>query len=344
MRVFHSAALLVSAGFVVSACAEPRAAATQAEPPPLVRAAKVEPGRAPPIHAVGSLVGKEEVRLSFKNGGKIDRVLVEAGATVRRGQVLARVNQTEISSQVAQANASAEKAQLDFARVERLHGQGTVPQATYDAAKTALDVASSAAAIARYNEDAAVIVAPDDGVVERRLAEVSEVMAPGQPVFAFRGARRGVVLHVGLTDRDLQSVHAGTRATAKFGALPGESFAGSVTTLASSSTAATGTFEAEIKLDTADPRLLPGLVASVALDRASANVAWIPIEAVVDPVDHQGSVFVLDPGSHVERRAVRIAYLDGARAGISDGLSGSERVVTDGANSCASGGAVRLSP
>jgi multidrug efflux system membrane fusion protein len=343
--------LLIAPALALSACAEPRAAAqtSPAALPALVRTAPIEVGNAPPVRAVGMLAGKGEIRLSFKNGGTVERLRVEAGASVRRGEILGALNQTEISSQLAQAVSAADKASLDFDRVDHLRRQGTVAQASYDEAKTALDVARGSVAIARYNETGTALVAPEDGVIERRLAEVGEIVGPGQAVYTLREARRGLVLRVGLTDKDVQQVHVGTAGRVRFSALAKQPFAGTVTEIASSASPLTGTFEAEVRIDAPDPRLLPGLVGSAELDRTSAPVTWLPIEALADPNGLAASVYTLvEPANgappRVERRAVEIAYLEEARVAIVSSLVGATRVVTDGLASCEPGATVRLAP
>jgi multidrug efflux pump subunit AcrA (membrane-fusion protein) len=69
--------LLLVLPFASAACTAAHAVPPPApEPPPVVRVASVETGEAPPIHAVGTLAGKAEVKLSFKNGGTVEHLLV----------------------------------------------------------------------------------------------------------------------------------------------------------------------------------------------------------------------------------------------------------------------------
>jgi RND family efflux transporter MFP subunit len=219
-----------------------------------------------------------------------------------------------------------------------------VAQATFDGAKTARDVAASALTIAQYNRQVAELVAPEDGVIEQRLAEVSELVGPGQSVYTLRAAKSGLVLRVALTDRDLLQTHVGTAAKVRLGALPGETFTGKVSELANAASPRSGTFEAEIRFDARDPRLLPGLVATAELTRTAPSLTWVPVEALVDQSGHAASVFALSEQvpPRVEKRPVEIAYLDGSRAGVSHGLQGVTQVVTDGVANCAQGGPVQF--
>ena len=118
-----------------------------------------------------------------------------------------------------------------------------------------------------------------------------------------------------------------------------------MTELASSANPRTGTFEAELKLDGADSRLLPGMIGNAELTRAAPQLTWVPIEALVEQQGLSASVYAFDPSGDkpkVAKRPVQIAYLDGARVGVSRGLQGVTQVVTDGAASCDTGTAVQL--
>ena len=69
-----------------------------------------------PIHASGKLNSKTESKLSFKTGGIIERIYVDDGYTVGKGDLLARLNLEEIKSQVKQAELALQKATRDFTR------------------------------------------------------------------------------------------------------------------------------------------------------------------------------------------------------------------------------------
>ncbi len=69
--------------------------------------------RSEPIYVSGTVASSDEAKLSFKIGGIVQRILVEEGQSVRKGQLLASLDQTEISAQVNQAQYATEKAERD---------------------------------------------------------------------------------------------------------------------------------------------------------------------------------------------------------------------------------------
>jgi multidrug efflux system membrane fusion protein len=296
----------------------------------------------PPVHAVGISSGKEEIKLSFKNGGTVESLRVEAGAHVRKGQVLATLNQVEIRAQVRQARANLDKAERDERRVKELQQSGSTPVADVENAQTALEVARAGLDTAAYNAGVAEIVAPEDGTIVRRLVEVNESVGGGQPIYALRSSRRGFVVRVGLADREAVEVQLGAPAKITFDAYPGRTFEGQLTELATAASPRTGTYEAEIKIDAGGTELLSGLVAHVELAQAKPEtVDMIPIEALVEGSGNHGQVFTLDADNRARKLPVQIAFIDGDRVAIAQGLESVHEVVTDGASYLSQGALAR---
>lgn len=329
---------------MLAACSGRAPARREADEPVAVRVAPVVLERtASPIEATGTLAPRDGAHLGFKVGGVIARVLVDEGARVRAGQLLAALDPGDIDPAVTQAEAAAEKAERDYQRVQRLYADSVTTLSQLQDAGTARDAARAARDAARFNRGTSRIVAPTDGVVLRRLAESGEVVGPGTPVLVFGSRARGQVMRVGLADRDFVRVRLGDRATVRFSALPGRTFEGTVTEVGAAADPATGTYGVEVAVRGADS-LASGLVGSVEIrPRAEADVAIVPIEALIEANGDRASVFTVDStGRRVERRAVRLAFLAGDRVAIASGLEGVSRVVTEGAGRIDGGDAVEV--
>jgi membrane fusion protein, multidrug efflux system len=308
-----------------------------------VRTAPVERIRhAPALRTTGVLAGKEELRLSFKLGGIVDRVLVDEGATVRPGQVLATLKMPEVSAAVTQARRGLEKAERDLARVRELFAGKAATLEQLQNATTAVDLAAAGAAGATFNEDHASIRAPAAGKILRRLAEHDELVTAGAPVLILRAHGRGWVLRAGVSDRDVVRVSLGDRASLTFDALPDRSFTATVSEIAEGATPVTGSYELELRVDPAAAPLRSGLIARAVIAPATTALrTFVPLEALQEGDGSRAIVFVPGAdGTRAERRAVTIAYLDGGRAAIASGLDGVTAVVTDGAARLVAGAAI----
>jgi RND family efflux transporter MFP subunit len=339
-------ALLAAGLLLASACSSSRAAPADPSSAAVpVRSTPVTRGALPaPVRAAGTVRPKDERMLSFKVGGLVSRVRVNAGDRVRRGQVLAELDATELLAGVRQAREGLAKAERDRDRAGTLAAEEVVPRALAEDAETATRVAHAGAEAAEFNLRRAVLTAPDDGWVEERLAEPGEVVGPGFPVLRVSGGGRGFVVRASLPDREVMGLRLGQRALVAIDARPGSPLHGAVSEIARRASRATGTYDVEIRLDPEGATdLLSGLTAKVEIARDLEVPAAVPLGALVEADGAGGAVFAVE-GGKARRVPVRIAYLLGDRAVLADALPGVSGVVTDGAAKLADGTAVHLVP
>lgn len=305
-------------------------------------AAVAQTDAAPTIRASGILTAKQELKLSFKAGGLVQRVTVEEGARVAKGQLLATLNKAEIDAQVAQAERGFEKAARDLKRAELLHGKNVATLEQLQDATTAFDLAKAGLDAARFNQQYASIVAPGNGRILERFAEEGEMVPPGAPIFLFAASGKGWIVRASVADRDAVRVKLGDRATVRLSAHPGVTFPAEVTEIAAAASAQTGTFDLELQIEAGTSAFLSGLAARVEIEPAQKEpVFFVPVEALVEGDGDRAGVYTLS-GSTVRRVPVRTAFIDGDRVAIRDGLEGVEQVVTDGVAELSDGIAVRV--
>lgn len=338
-----TAAVLLAA---VSACVGGSAQSheTDAAEPVTVRAAPViERLIARPIVATGTVGHKDEIVMSFKIGGIVERIAVDAGQPVRAGQTLAVLDLREIEATLTKARTTAEKAERDLERARRLYGDSVVTLAQFEDAQTAAEVSHADLDAAAFNRRYAVIVAPTAGTILRRSAEPGELVSPGAPVLTVGSLARGIVVRVGLADRDLVRVRSGDGAVVAFEALPDITFSGTVTEIGAAADPGTGTYLVEITLPDAES-LLAGMVGQVEI-RPNNGVPGVivPIEAVLEADGTTATVFVLSTdGTRAERRRVTVLSIEDDGVAIAAGLEGVDAVITDGAAWLDDGAAVRV--
>lgn len=118
-----------------------------------------------PIFASGQFLTDDETVLSFKTGGIVEDIFVREGDYVKKGQVLATLNLTEIKAQELQAELSYEKARRDFERVKNLYNDSVATLEQYQNSKTVLDLALETLNSAKYNLNYSRIIAVHDGYI-----------------------------------------------------------------------------------------------------------------------------------------------------------------------------------
>jgi multidrug efflux system membrane fusion protein len=320
------------AALALTACGdEPPALAQTATP---VRAALSSSGpAAPAILTTGRVETSDEMRLSFKVGGVIREIAVEAGDRVRKGQRLAQIELAEVASQVSQARETAAKAQRDLARGERLYADQVISLEQLEAWRTGAAVAQAQLDAAEFNRSHAVIVAPRDGTVLQRLAEERELVPAGEPVLVLGAEDRGFVVSAALSDREVVQLAASDAVEVRTDAFPGKVIAGHVSEIATAADRDTGLFPIEVRLEQTELKLVTGLVAKVAITPSTARrgaLTYVPIAAVVEGDGRRASVFVVE-GAKVRRQDVEVAFIGPDSVALTSGLAPGVRVVTDGA-------------
>ena len=287
--------------------------------------------------------------------GRIVAVLVEAGDHVKRGQLLAKIDDSVIVQQVNRLEANLEQARAqaalsaaEYRRAEGVAAAGALSAediekrratAVTDAANVKVVAAQLAEAQARLGRTR--INAPVDGVVLTRRAEVGQIANPGGDAL-FRVESGGEIEMRGqIAEQDLAEVKVGQTATVYLTGLD-RPFTGKVRLLGAIIDPATRLGDIRITLQP-DPALRPGAFARavVAVDKAQRPV--LPQTAVM--ADANGSyVLVVNSAERVERRAVRVSGTTETGVIVADGLTGNERVVATAGGFLRDGETVKVAP
>jgi RND family efflux transporter MFP subunit len=311
-----------------------------------VRIASVTEGPAqPPIEASGVVAARDELRLSFKVGGLVQRVTVREGDAVRKGQLLAQLDPTEISAQVEQSRQMADKAERDLERGTALQADQLIPLEQLQNLRTQADVARAQLRAARFNQQYASITAPADGVVLRRAIEERELAAAGQVVLVLGRNDSGYVVRFAVADRSIVQLRSGDKVDLALDAWPAEPFHANVSQIASAADPATGLFEVEARLAPTANRLVSGLVGRVRLwpRGDAARLAYVPIGAVLEGNGTRAQVFVAD-GGLARRRDVEVAFITADSVAIKAGITAGEKVIATGAPYLEDGGRIAIVP
>ena len=271
------------------------------------------------ILLVGNLIGAATVEVVPKVNGRVESLSVKLGDSVRRGQIIAIVEDNEIQEQVRQAEASFQvgqatirqrEADLKLAktnldRSRSLFERQLLPQQTYDdtearyqAALAQLDLARAQFEQAKARLDELRITlsntripSPVDGFVGKRFVDPGAFVGPNSPIASVVDIRT-VRMVANLVEKDVKRVPVGTRAAVEVDAFPGETFAGRVSRVAPVFDPATRTAEMEIEVPNSAFRLKPGMYARVELTvETRDNALTVPRAAVID-VEGRPGVFV----------------------------------------------------
>ena len=291
------------------------------------------------ITASGPLAAKRDQPVGIAgSGGKVVRVLVDAGSWVRAGQVLAIVDRSVQSQQAAQlaaqvdaARANAALAQSNYERALSLQGRGFVSKAEIDSKKATRDAANAQVRVAQAQLGATRaeigrlnVTAPAAGLIMARNVEVGQIVGAGSPAL-FRLAEGGQMeMQAQLSQQDLAFIHTGMPASVT--PIGSErAYPGSVWQVAPMIDAQSRLGAVRIAVPY-DPAIKPGGFAEAKITAGSTTAPQLPQSAVLS--DDKGNyVYIIDGKNEVERRDIKIGAVNESGVTIAGGLSGNEAVV-----------------
>jgi len=345
-----SVAALACAAAVAWQTAQGGAASAEPKAPEmkLVKAITVRPTpQADSRAAIGEIRPRLESDLGFRVSGKMVERRAEIGALVKKGDVLARIDDQDYRNRLASAEADVAAAQAVLveasaaeARISALLAKGFTTRANHDAtlknlrsAEAKLKSATIAFAMAKDQLGYTELHAEFDGIVTATGAEAGQSVSVGQMVVRVADPKsRDAVFSIA------EAAFAGDRRGSEIPAVtvsllsnPAISTTGTVREIAPMADAATRTFQVKVSLENAPDEMRFGASVAGRVEITGAPVVLLPGSALFDK-DGKPAVWVVDASSAVALKPVAIARYETDRVVVSDGLAKGDRVVTAGVN------------
>lgn len=268
---------------------------------------------------------------------RIEKILVDVGDVVRKGQVLVRLdaaNMQQLQLQLSNQKAVLSNQETDFNRIAELFKVGGVSKAEYDNAKvqlegvkTQLNVLKTQFAQLSRN---AQLVAPISGVVTARNYDDGD-MYGGQPILTIEQTNPVKVM-VNISEVHYKEVKRGQTVNISLDAYNGETFQGKVTIINPSIDPATHTFQAEVTINNASQRVRPGMFARATFNFGDQSHVVIPDEALVKQIGAGDRyVYVYDAAKQtVSYNKVELGKHLGDKYEILSGVKDGDQVVIAG--------------
>ena len=342
---------MVSCFALTAAC---RPAPPPSEPTPSLTVSIVAPRTqtiAREVRASGAIAAWEEIQIGAELAGvRAEAVLVEVGDTVRRGDVVVRLDSRTVAAQLARSDAAVREAQasLELAtsrarRTRALAAESLVPAQNVDdvvaaeaQARAQLDTAQANRAVAQLQVDFATVRAPQDGVISARSVQPGQVVGGGELLRLIRGGR--LEWRAELDEADLMRVVTG--ASVELDGMDGSRVAGRVRQVAPGidSGRRTGT----VYVDVPRPGTLrAGAFAQGRIVLGQATALTVPASAVVRR-DGRAYVYLVDKENRARQRLVDLGVDVGDDLEILGGLAAADAVVARGAGFLNDGDLVRV--
>ena len=320
------------------------------------------------LNASGYVTARRQATVSSKVTGKVVEVLVEEGLKVKEGQVLARLDDTNVKTSlrlaeaqwVSATNALAEtrvrikEAEQELQRQEGLIRNNIATQADYDHAEASAlalkakleqqqaDVRVAEKQMAYWDQqmDDTIIRAPFAGIVTSKNAQPGEMISPISAGGGF--TRTGICtivdmesleIEIDVNESYINRVEPGQAVEATLDAYPDWKIPCKVIAIIPTADRQKSTVKVRVGFDKLDPRILPEMSVKVAFREAggsgpAAGRTVVVPKAAIRQQDGRSAVLVVLHGK-VERRAVTVSDTRSDEAAVSAGLGAGERVVAD---------------
>lgn len=285
------------------------------------------------VRAVGSLQSTQGVVVRPEASGRIARLGFEQGGRVRRGQLLVQLDDTLQRAQLQQAEAQASIARTNLARSRELLAQNFVSASAVDQNQAALQVAEAQVALAKAQVERMRVLAPFDGTVGIRSADVGEYVRDGADIVSLEDLS-SLTVRFALPERYADRVRAGQPVEIAVDAFPDREFTGRVQAIDVQVNPDGRALQVLARLENPGAVLRPGMFARSRVVFAVREQAVVVPEEALVPVGGRQFLFKVvdgpDGGKRAQRLEARIGLRLPGRVEILSGVAPGESVVTAG--------------
>lgn len=323
------------------------------------------------ISQAGNIQSRSSVDVFAKVPGKIVKeILVETGAHVKKGDVLARLENETVIAKLEEAKAELDAAEAgvkvaeanlevlekDKARLESLLAEKAVAArqvdqviAQYKSAsenkKAALAKIEKAKAAIRQLQIATsdhIITAPISGAVTKRYVDPGAMSSPTVPVVRI-SEETSLKIVTTITQKDLPKIKKEMKAFVSIDAFPEEKFEGKIDIVSDEVKPESRMSEIEVNLDNKNSRLKPGMFAEISIILGKRQGTLIPNDALLRlPGTGSFYVFAIEDGKAVQKN-VAVGIQEKDKAEILSGIKTGEKIVVQGHNRLRDGDSVKTS-
>ena len=314
------------------------------------------------VTATGTIEPVTSVTVGTQVSGIVSRIYVDYNSVVKKGQVIAELDKTNLTSELNTAKATLASAQSslnyetdNYKRYKTLYSKGLVSADEYESAKLSYEKALQTVVSqkeqltkAQTNLGYATITSPIDGVVLSKAVEEGQTVAASfntPELFSIAKDLKDMRVIADIDEADIGEVKEGENVKFTVDAFPNDTFEGVVTQVRQEATTTNNvvTYEVVISAPNADLKLKPGLTANVTIFTAEKNnVLSVPSKALrytptvetigkkykIQDCNGKNKVWTLE-GNVLKAHAVQIGISDGSHTEIISGISNGVQVITE---------------
>lgn len=284
------------------------------------------------LHYSGSIEPSLTVPLSFRTAGTVEKIFVEDGDAVKKGQILASIDRSDMENVYQVAHSKYQQAKDAYDRLKTVYDEGGLTEIKWVEMETGFEQAKASLEIAQSNLDKCDLRAPADGIIGKRNIE------PGQSTIGLNLVHMELVelntvnVKVSVPENEISRIKKGQQAVILVSALNNKQFEGSVITINPVAEVISRTYTVKIAVRNPNLALKPGMVCDVtlSLDNDSGTLA-VPYKAVSKDKDGNTFVFTVTPDrKRVKKQLVTVGNYHISEIEILSGLTEGQTIVSEG--------------
>lgn len=303
----------------------------------------------------GRSVSYREMQLSFRVGGKIADLPVDTGQILKKGALVARLEDRDLQLQLDRLSAELDSAgsrlrlaDRQFERMHNLHENENVArnslekaQADAESARAQHEAIQKQLNLAENNLAYATLIAPEDGTILGKFVERSQMVAAGQPVVLFSQAGE-LEVSIAVPEAHIGRIFIGQQADIHFDHRPGKLFPGSISEVGVAADAG-GAYSVKVTVNDPQSDLRPGMLATATITFEGGRTGTTLPATAVTGEDDRRIVWVVADGV-VRKRQVEVGPLVGGNILVYSGVSEGDKIVVLGQNRLREGMKVTVMP
>jgi membrane fusion protein (multidrug efflux system) len=291
----------------------------------------------PVLSAVGSLRAVNGVTVTTDLAGIVSEIAFESGASVKKGDLLIKLDTQQEEAQLHSAEAKLELAKLDLERKRDLINKKTISPSDWDAAQSTFRQSQAAVDESRAIIARKQIVAPFDGYLGIRQVNLGQYLNPGAAIVPLQSLDP-IYVEFQIPQQHLTDLSVGRKVRLRGSDAGGDEFEGQINAIDSRVDDATRNVLVQATIRNPDRKLWPGMFVNVdVLLPQTQGVVAIPASAI-NYAPYGDSVYIVrsattpdgKPGQEVEQQVVRLGPARGDQVSVLSGLKEGDEVVTSG--------------
>ena len=284
----------------------------------------------------GKLLPAQQSNLAFEIPGKINIINVDIGDAVKKGQILAELDNREATAQLKQAKAKYDLAVQILNRYKDLRSEGHISIQDLDNANSEELIAKSQYEFYKVKLEQTKLIAPFDGVIQNRYLDTGSVISGGIPIIEILGSKN-VEAHISIPLKFIDKLYIGDSYDFKIG---DKRPTGVLARLAPMTP---GGSDNRLAIFNFDTFFYPGSIAELKLSlNIEGRGTWVPIKSLSQSEQGIWAIYTVNDKKVVVRDLVEILYFEGEYAFVNGTLNDGDLVVLGGAQKIIEGKSLNI--